>query len=526
MYNILLTDDEQIVVDSLTMILNKNFEGQITLFSASSGTKALEIARQAAIDIIFMDIHMPGMNGLETISLIKQVNPNIVIIILSAYDQFQYAQEAINLGAFKYLTKPVNRNLIAQTAREAMNAVDSARGKLTDSIELRQKLSVVSTMVESDFIYSCVFNNKGTDFSEYLNYFGIEGLPYFFACLEISEVPNEKRYDAYVKVRDVLGAKCRCVTGSFMGDRIGVFFPLAKNEDPRELIKEIYTLLSMKISAKIKIGASETERDIQKAQAAYNAAAACLSKIEDCGTAFSAGGQESAAKGRDKDAQSGLAQKAASKLLAAVKAGNFGAAEGLAKDYLDILFGAYEGQNDKIKGSLFETLVKERSAAKEANPNFKDEAAAEDFSFFASAQGRDELEKYFRSRSVECASLAALGTSGGENPIAQKARQYVDSHLADLPSLEGLAEILGVSPFYLSKIFKEAAGETYINYVTSARLEKAKKLLADGALIIKEISASVGYGDQNYFSKLFRQKYGETPSEFRARLLGKGESCL
>ena len=115
------------------MILNKNFEGQITIFSASSGTKALEIARSTAIDIIFMDIHMPGMNGLETISLIKRIKPNIVIIILSAYDQFQYAQEALNLGAFKYLTKPVNRNLIAQTAREAMNQVDSERGKYPEA---------------------------------------------------------------------------------------------------------------------------------------------------------------------------------------------------------------------------------------------------------------------------------------------------------------------------------------------------------------------------------------------------------
>ena len=516
MYNILLTDDEQIAIDSLTMILNKNFAGQITLFSASSGTKALEIARAANIDIIFMDIHMPGMNGLETISLIKQINPNIVIIILSAYDQFQYAQEAINLGAFKYLTKPVNRNLIAQTAREAMNAVDSARGKLTDSIELRQKLSVVSTMVESDFIYSCVFNNKGTDFSEYLNYFGIEGLPYFFACLEITGVPNEKRYDAYVKVRDVLGAKCRCVTGSFMGDRIGVFFPLAKNENPQELIKEIFTLLCVKISGKVKIGASETEADIANAQKAYNAAAACLAKIADSGFAFAGKGMEKAPA----QAESALAQKAAAKLLAAVKAGNSSAAEALAKEYAARLCEAFGQKADKIKGNLFETLVKERGAAQEANPAFKDEAAAEDFGFFAAAQSREELEKYFCSRSVECASLAALGSGSGENPIVVKARQYIDGHLSELLSLEGLADILGVSPFYLSKVFKDTTGETYINYVTSARLEKAKKLLADGALIIKEISATVGYADQNYFSKLFRQKYGQTPSEYRQKTLG------
>ncbi len=519
MYNILLTDDEQIVVDSLTMILNKNFAGQISLFSASSGAKALEIARSGGIDIIFMDIHMPGMNGLETISLIKQINPNIAIIILSAYDQFQYAQEALNLGAFKYLTKPVNRNLIVQTARDAMNLVDNERGKLTDNIELRQKLSVVSTMVESDFIYSCVFNNNATDFSEYLNYFGIQGLPYFFACVEITGVSNDKRYDVYVKVRDVLSSKCRCVTGSFMGDRIGVYFPLAQNENPEELIKEIYTMLATKISGKVKIGASKSESDIKNAQSAYNEAAAALSKIgDDSGVYLCAQENDSRPKSGAEDS---LLEKTLSRLLSAVKAGNALSARQAAKDYFASLGAARQGQMDKIKGGLFETLVKERSAASQANPNFKDDSASGEFSFFAQTNSLDELEKYFSERSVECASAASLSKNGEENPIVQKARQYIDGHLGDLPSLEGLAEILGVSPFYLSKLFKEQTGETYINYVTSARLEKAKKLLSDGALIIKEISAGVGYNDQNYFSKLFRQKYGETPSEYRQRMLGK-----
>jgi len=519
MYNILLTDDEQIVIDSLTMILNKNFEGQISLFSASSGAKALEIARSGGIDIIFMDIHMPGMNGLETISLIKQINPNIAIIILSAYDQFQYAQEALNLGAFKYLTKPVNRNLIVQTARDAMNLVDSERGKLTDSIELRQKLSVVSTMVESDFIYSCVFNNNATDFSEYLNYFGIQGLPYFFACIEITGFANDKRYDVYVKTRDVLSSKCRCVTGSFMGDRIGVFFPLAQSENPDELIKEIYTMLATKITGKVKIAASKIEQDIKNAQSAYNEAASSLSKIpEESGYFLSAsdgGLKESGGAGET------LLEKNSAKLITSVKVGNAIAARQAAKDYFEALKGARQGQMDKIKGGLFETLVKIRGAASQANPNFKDDSAAGEFSFFAQTNNLDELEKYFSERSVECASAASLSKNGEENPIVQKARQYIDGHLKDLPSLEGLADIMGVSPFYLSKLFKEQTGETYINYVTSARLEKAKKLLADGALIIKEISAGVGYNDQNYFSKLFRQKYGETPSEFRSRMLGK-----
>ena len=70
MYNILLTDDEQIMIDSLTFIISKNFDEQVKLFSATSGTEALEIVAKNPIDIIFMDINMPGLNGLETVRYI------------------------------------------------------------------------------------------------------------------------------------------------------------------------------------------------------------------------------------------------------------------------------------------------------------------------------------------------------------------------------------------------------------------------------------------------------------------------
>ena len=156
MYNVLITDDEQIVIDSLEFIMNKDFPDQIKVFSALSGTEAIEITTKEKIDIVFMDIHMSGINGLETVSCILRLKPETVIIMLSAYDRFQYAQEAINIGAFKYITKPVNRNLVVQTVREAMNQVDKMRGQFSSDQELHKKLDLISPMVESDFIYSCI----------------------------------------------------------------------------------------------------------------------------------------------------------------------------------------------------------------------------------------------------------------------------------------------------------------------------------------------------------------------------------
>ena len=77
------------------------------------------------------------------------------------------------------------------------------------------------------------------------------------------------------------------------------------------------------------------------------------------------------------------------------------------------------------------------------------------------------------------------------------------------------ADFAGVSSFYLSKLFKEEKGETFINFVSDKRLEKSCQLLAETDLSIKEITADVGYNDQNYYSRIFKSKYGLSPKEYR-----------
>ena len=78
MFNILVTDDEQIVIDSLSYIISKNFSDNTKIFTALSGTEAIEIVMKENIDIIFMDINMPGLSGLETVNVITKLKPNIV----------------------------------------------------------------------------------------------------------------------------------------------------------------------------------------------------------------------------------------------------------------------------------------------------------------------------------------------------------------------------------------------------------------------------------------------------------------
>ncbi len=520
MYNILITDDEQIVIDSLTMILSRNFGDKVQIYSALSGSMALELVHSVKIDIVFMDVHMPGINGLETISLIKQVNPNAVIIILSAYDQFQYAQEALNLGAYKYLTKPVNRNLIVQTVQNAMAMVDSQRLKFTDSIRMHEKLNLVSSMVESDFIYSCIFNNKNTDFNDYMSYFGITNDSYCMCCIEVPLTQKKNRADVYEKIRDILVSKSRCIVGSFMENRICAFFPLAKNTifsdelsnsdtDVVELFKGIYSLLSIKIDSGIRIGVSEVETKIDNTQICYTNSLSALSRTD------TKGGLEFFNRQEPKLKDTSKVQKLKARLLARVKAGDAPSVRLLSTEYIVLLFNIYEENQDRIRNCLFETMIDLKNVMAAAVSKCDNTAFDNIYGAVSDLLTQTDYEKYFAARCSECVVAIGCKASEVQNPVIKKACEYIESHLSDDIDLDCISREIGVSPYYLSKLFKEVKNENYINYLNSLRLEKAKKLLEDDSLIIKEVTASVGYNDQNYFSKLFKQKYGLTPTEYR-----------
>ena len=106
MYRIMIADDEGIVIDSMKFIIEKEFGSACEVQYAKTGRSVIELAERFRPDIAVMDIHMPGINGIEAIKEIKQFSANTIFIVMSAYDKFDYAKEAIKLGVLEYINKP------------------------------------------------------------------------------------------------------------------------------------------------------------------------------------------------------------------------------------------------------------------------------------------------------------------------------------------------------------------------------------------------------------------------------------
>jgi len=177
MYRVMITDDEKVAIDSLKFIIEKHFSDVEIVATARSGREAVEKAMAHVPDILFMDIHMPGISGLEAIREIRKFNSRMKVIVLTAFDQFEYAKDAINLGVMEYLLKPVNRSKVVEVVERAIERIREEKEERQKEQELREKLKWAEESLKSlqnlrvsDTQFTGTSTKGSEDYPEYQGY--------------------------------------------------------------------------------------------------------------------------------------------------------------------------------------------------------------------------------------------------------------------------------------------------------------------------------------------------------------------
>lgn len=532
MYRIMLADDEGIVLDSLKMIINRNFTGQCQIETAKTGRDVIELAETFRPDITFMDIQMPGINGIDAIREIRKNNPSMEFIILSAYDKFDYAKEAINLKVLEYVNKPFNAKIITDVLAKALKVVDSKRKKRSDDLKIKEKLETLMPAIENSFIYAIMFQDH---FMEDVDHYKqLLGLHTNFGCMLALAVSDDLKGESvtstvdagmqmqmnYARVREILKGTWDCMVGAVISNKIPVFLPMNQlkmgYEDRIGMIdvcRELVRKLKRMTDIRFRIGIGSV-RKLNQSMDSYEEALKAL-----------ANSTGSVAHVDDLPIQCRYEEEypidLEKELFDSLKSGRSDECERAAAKYFDWMLDNYDEQNASVRLKTLEfVLFAEHEAYLDGGMTYRFDDREHYLSLVVNAESNSSLKPWFVKKFGESCRNMTTKKEEHENQLVVRAQAYIQENFQKDLSLDEVSRQMDLSPYYFSKLFKEETGSNFVEYVTNLRIGKAKELLAGNDKSMKEICGAVGYSDPNYFSRIFKKNTGVTPTEYREKERG------
>lgn len=528
MYRILIADDEGIMLESLKKQILGRFGDNCTVETAKTGRVVIEKAETFHPDVVFMDIHMPGINGIQAMKEIRKFNSSALFYVISAYDKFDYAKEAIDLGVEKYLTKPISRTTMISVTEEALEKVDRKRRQRSDLLRIQEKLETVIPVVENGFVSSILLKNGLQDVDYYRQLLDIEedygyamvfqfGSDYENGQLISPVGMNVRAQTFYPEFRDIVKSTFDCIIGSVMSNRITVVVPHTQQNVPyeerisiTERVRSLTARLEKRLDARFRVGIGKThafpelERSYREAIRALDGGPGHVLHINDL-------------------QQNGFYDESfpediESRLFHHVESGSLEGTREHANLFFDWMISHYPDDLNNIRLKVLEYIIRAEKIAFDAGAvNYGFSYRRNYLDTALSCAGYEDLREWFLEKMTGVCQLIHNQKEDRSDSAVKKAKAYIQEHYDSDLSLNEVSRAVNISPYYFSKLFKEESGENFIEYLTRVRITKAKEMLENPSLSIKEISAMSGYSDPNYFSRAFKKQTNMTPSDYKMR---------
>lgn len=524
MYKIMLADDEGIVLDALSYIIKKSFGGECQICTAKTGRAAIELADEFQPDIVFMDIRMPGINGIEAIRELRQTHRSTVFIVVSAYDDFDYAKESIDLGVMAFLTKPLRRTVATEVLQKAMNQVDAARKKRTSNLMIREKLETAIPMLESGFIYSVLLQNISGCYQNYCSLLGVEQSYGYIVIFEMRSAASAEddlveqdtqALSAYGSCRDQIKTSFGSIVGPLMANRIVTAVPCETPEDEytaRLAIVEQCQALTQRLERRTGLSFRVGIGTILPMGQLYDSYRQALETLEQM--------KGSIAHFNDlpleREWEQGYPNDLEYRLYDCVEAGNVASSRLMALQFFDQLLKQYSDYMMDIKLKVLEIVMRAEYIAFHTGGQTYHFLQRRGWleTVLAKDNPADLRDWYLEKVTDACRSVSQGKMDRSVSTVAL-AQEYIKKNYSRDLTLDEVSKEVHVSPYYFSKLFKDETGENFVEYLAKVRIAQAKRMLMDSSISIKQICLTVGYGDPSYFSRIFKKYEGVTPSEFR-----------
>jgi len=516
MYRFLMVDDEEIVRRGFEERIDWADAGFEFLPPCDNGREAIAAIDALLPDVVMTDIHMPHADGISVAAHVMEKHPETVVVVLSGYDEFAYAQAAIRYNVYDYVLKPVSARDLSALLAKIKTKLDSVRRSQEDETALRLEADR-SRRLERERALSALFAGGAgaPSESEVEAVLGFDPRPYACAAL-------------VAKGRDRPEALAGTMESALRLARRTAFF-LPSPDRGAALVFDSGIERCAKTAAvaaeavlrswpgepgSLRVGVGRAYNQWRDAPRSYSEAEASLAyglvRASDRPFVYAQGAE-------DRDALASL-KEIEERLCLGLRTGAVDKAEGLARDYLAAL-GRAELSPQRLRHeilALFSRGRDELSGIGVSAELLASRLPRDYYSFAESLDGPGDIVGALgRLAGIGAEVLEASSLHEPEWKVLDfkelVARHYADKDL----SIGRVAARLSISESYLSKLLRRLLGVSFVEYLADYRIARAEELLASSDMRTYEVAEAVGYVDSRYFASLFKKRTGRTPSEYR-----------
>jgi len=530
MYRFLMVDDEEIVRRGFRNKIDWASFGFEFLEPCENGEQAIEALEAFHPDVVMTDIAMPRVDGLGVAAYAAEHHPETVVVILSGYDEFEYAQKAIRSNVFEYVLKPVTSRDLRGLLGRLKERLDARARSRDEARAVERQAEAAAGLLRERALLELVTGPVGalsaTRFQELFGFWP-EGLSSVVVIIDEGSAPAREAEGLAAQVSDVLAEVAGAPRRAF------VFSPgkghravLVLERDPAAC-ERLAGMIGSRVAAAAPaaiVGIGRPRMAWREASTSFREASAALS----CRLAGPAGVVFRYGPPREDDGpgMEGLASLK-EQTRRAVVSGEPHDAEARAAAYLAELSGAGvpPARVRHEIGSLFASILDGLQDLGLA-PAAVSRDLGLDYDLAVQALRTSEDVRALLHRLADYAGSILDGRAiPAPEWKVRDFKDYVARHYGDRAlSVQSIAANLSISASYLSKLVKKHLDRSVVDYLVDYRMERAKELLATSDLMMYEIAEAIGYPDAQYFSTVFKRQIGTTPTEFRSQRRGKSAS--
>ncbi|WP_273319982.1 response regulator [Vallitalea guaymasensis] len=535
MYKIIIVEDEIPVRNAICNIIEWEELGYELVYVSGDGQDALTYIENNQIDVILTDICMPFMDGLELSNEAKKILPTVKIVIITGYNEFEYAHKAVEIGVDHYLLKPITADEFTKMLIEIKNELDNEFSKKRNLLALKKQVETNKDILRDKFLMNLLYNKINSNIiREKVNNLGIklEGTKYIVAVLQpenIKEIADSNWDCDYQLLEFAILNICNevltnygqniCILGN--DDQLIIFF-VNDNQDEiefRDTIDEIMNKIIVCVekfySIGMYIGVGDNYAELQDLHFSYKDALNALEyRVLN--------GSNKIIYKMDVEKTSSFSYHKIDEYLReleyAIKIGGNKTDKIIDYIFSIIIFSnVHISQFRTILLKITTTILKAYEDICSGSPN----DVIIDFNQFNEVFGKeriDEVKTYYKKLCKNLSNEINKERIDIKASQMQKAYQFIYNNYQNKSlDINMICNHLNISSSYFSRIFKTETNQTFMQYLTKVRMEKAKDLLINSDYKVYEISEKVGYEDPHYFSYNFKKKTGVKPTQYRKK---------